>query len=131
MASVDKKYLRDEVDKVKAEFNKLCESGEISAQTKVLFSSMLTIMNLILSIFMERTTRKNSKNSSIPSSQSDSDTSTDYNSKKKANKRNDNNDVASNSRTIQTTVVETVTDCNCCGQDLTSIKAHAHERRTK
>ena len=131
MASVDKKYVRDEVDKVKADFDKLCESGKISAESKVLFSSMFMIMNLILSIFMEKTTRKNSKNSSIPSSQSDPDTSTDYNSRKKANKKDDNNDVASNSKTTQTTIVETVYNCNCCGHDLTDVKTHARQRRTK
>ena len=79
VASVDKQYVREEVDKVKADFDKLCESGKISTESQVLFSSMFMIMNLILSIFMEKATRKNSKNSSIPSSQSDPDTSTDYN----------------------------------------------------
>jgi len=131
VASVDKQYVREEVDKVKSDFDKLCESGKISPETKVLFSSMFMIMNLILSIFMEKTTRKNSKNSSIPSSQSDLDTSTDYNSRKKANKKNDDNDVASNSKTTQIVVIETVNNCNCCGHDLTNVKAHAHERRTK
>jgi len=131
VASVDKKYVRDEVDKVKADFDKLCESGEISAQSKVLFSSMFMIMNLILSIFMEKTTRKNNKNSSIPSSQSEPDTSTNYNSRKKNSPKDDNNDVASNSKTTETTIHETIENCHCCGQDLTNVKAHAHERRTK
>jgi len=131
VASIDKKYVRQEVDKVKADFDKLCESGKISHETKVLFSSMFMIMNLILSIFMEKTTRKNSKNSSISSSQSDPDTSTDYNAKSNSKGKHDNNDVASNSKTTQTTIVQTIGNCNCCGQDLTSIQAHAHERRTK
>ena len=131
MAIVDKKYVREEVDKVKADFDQLCESGKISPESKVLFSSMFMIMNLILSIFMERTTRKNSKNSSIPPSQSEEDNSTDYNSKSNSKERNDNNDVASNSKTTETTVNETIDNCNCCGQDLTSVQAHAHERRTK
>ena len=132
MASVDKTYVRQEVDKVKADFDKLCKSGKVSPEIKILFSSMFMIMNLILSIFMEKTTRKNSKNSSIPSSQSEPDRSTDYNSRKKDNKQNDNNDVASNSKTTETTtIVATEENCNCCGHDLTDVKAHNHERRTK
>ncbi len=131
MASIDKKYVREEVENVKADFDKLCESGKISSETKVLFSSMFMIMNLILSIFMEKTTRKNSKNSSIPSSQSDPDTSTDYNAKSNSKGKNDNSDVASNSKTTETTINETIDNCNCCGQDLTGVQAHAHERRTK
>ena len=87
MASVDKKYLRDEVDNAKADFDKLCESGKVSPEIKILFSSMFMIVNLILSIFMEKTTRKNNKNSSIPSSQSEPDTSTNYNARKKSNNK--------------------------------------------
>jgi hypothetical protein len=131
VSSIDKKYVREEVNKVKSDFDALCESGKISPESKVLFSSMFMIMNLILSIFMERTTRKNSKNSSIPSSQSDPDTSTDYNSKTNSKGKNDNNDVASNSKTTQTTIVVPIENCNCCGQNIEKIQAHAHERRTK
>jgi len=69
MANIDKKSVRSEVDKVKAEFKSLCDSGKVSNEVKVLMNSMLMIMELILSIFLERQTRKNSKNSSLPPSQ--------------------------------------------------------------
>ncbi len=131
MASIDKKYVRQEVDRVKADFDKLCESGKVSAEIKILFSSMFMIMNLILSIFMEKTTRKNSKNSSIPPSQSEPDTSTAYNTKSHSKGKNENDVLASNSKTTETTFTEIVENCNCCGQDLTLIEPHAHERRTK
>lgn len=131
VANIDKKYVRSEVDKVKADFDKLCESGKVSAEIKILFSSIFMIMNLILSIFMERTTRKNNRNSSIPSSQSEPDTSTDYNSQSNSKGKNDNDDVASNSKTTETTSVSEVENCDCCGQDLANVSAHAHERRTK
>ena len=131
MASVDKTYVRQEVQQVKADFDRLCESGKISPEIKVLFNSMFMMMNLILSIFMEKTTRKNSKNSSIPSSQSETDTSTDYNAKTNSKGKDENNDVAFNSKTTQTTVIKTIEDCNCCGQNLRDVQAHAHERRAK
>ena len=131
MASIDKKYVRDEVDRVKADFDKLCESGKVSAEIKVLFSSIFMIINLILSIFMEKTTRKNSKNSSIPPSQSEPDTSTNYNAKSHSKGNNENDALASNSKTTETILTEIVENCNCCGQDLTLIEPHAHERRTK
>jgi len=89
------------------------------------------MMNLILSIFMKKTTRKNSKNSSIPSSQSEADTSTNYNAKTNSKGKDENNDVASNSKTTETTVIQTVKACNCCGQNLSDVQAHGHERRTK
>jgi hypothetical protein len=41
-------------------------------------SSMLMLIELILAIFLERATKKNSDNSSIPSSQTDKDNSSQY-----------------------------------------------------
>ena len=38
-----------------------------------LFKMMLMLFELVLSIFMEKTTKKNSKNSGIPSSQTEKD----------------------------------------------------------
>lgn len=91
MPSIDKESVRLQVDSIKNDFNELSKAGEINLETKAVMKSMLMIIELIMSIFMEKKTQKTSKNSSIPPSQTETDdTSTDSNktnkSKNKSNK---------------------------------------------
>ncbi len=58
MASLDKISVRTEVSRLKADFEQLCADGKISAESKALMLSMFMIIELILSIFLERTTKK-------------------------------------------------------------------------
>ncbi|PID73372.1 MAG: hypothetical protein CSB33_03800 [Desulfobacterales bacterium] len=51
------------------EFELLRKKGALTPAVQGLLNSLLLIVDLILSIFMEKKTRKNSKNSSLPSSQ--------------------------------------------------------------
>ncbi len=75
MASIDKTSVRDEVSRLKADFEQLCTEGKITNEIKVLMSSMFMIIELMLSIFLERVTKKDNKNSSKPSSQTEKDDS--------------------------------------------------------
>ena len=130
MANIDKKSVRSEVDKVKAEFESLCESGKVSSEIKVLMSSMLMIMELILSIFLERQTRKNSKNSSLPPSQTDKDdTSLPPKDSHKKGKQ-ENNTIADNVRVVENVTLSEVHSCDVCGENLQKCSAQGHERRT-
>ncbi|VAY87865.1 transposase [mine drainage metagenome] len=93
-------------------------------------SSMLMIVELILAIFLERTTKKNSANSSIPPSQTDKDNSslTDPGSKGKGKKAD--GETVKNRRTIETLTIVPVDYCDKCGADLRQVGC-THERRTK
>jgi len=51
MASLDKTSVRTEVSRLKADFEKLCADGKITAESKALMMSMVMIIELILSIF--------------------------------------------------------------------------------
>lgn len=68
MANVDKSSVRNEVSLLKADFEQLCADGKITSECKVLMNSMFMIIDLILSIFLEKVTKKNSNNSSIQTS---------------------------------------------------------------
>ncbi|WP_127477543.1 hypothetical protein [Sulfurivermis fontis] len=68
MASLDKASVREEIARLKADFDQLSQQGKIPPETKALFKSLLLIVELILSIFLDHQT---SKNSSLPSSQTD------------------------------------------------------------
>ena len=54
MANLDKSTVRNEVSRLKADFEQLCTDGKISSESKVLMQSMFMIVELILSIFLER-----------------------------------------------------------------------------
>ena len=131
MANINKQSVRNEVDKVKLEFEKLSNAGKISSDVNVLMSSMLMIMELILSIFLERKTRKNSNNSSLPPSQTNKDeTSLPTNGSHKKGKT-EKDTQAANIRTVETIEVSEVHSCEVCGEDLQHIHSYDYERRTK
>jgi len=133
VANIDKQSVRSEVDKVKSEFESLCAAGKVPDETRVLMRSLLMIMELILSIFMERKTRKDSSNSSLPPSQTPKDESAlDADSPGSHNKGKPCQPATvGNFRRVETVSISEVLFCDHCGEDLQAVDAHAHERRTK
>lgn len=75
MSTVNKLSLRTEVERIKNEFNQLAKEKKITQETSMLFQSMLMLLNLLVSIFLEKATKKTNKNSSKPSSQTEKDES--------------------------------------------------------
>lgn len=73
MATVNKTSIREEIDRLKQEFEQLCATGKVSSEIRIMMNSLLVVVELILSVFLEKKTRKNSKNSSLPFSQTEKD----------------------------------------------------------
>lgn len=73
MSFVDKKSLREEFDLLKNQFKELDSQNKVPVETQVLFKSMIVLFEILISIFLEKKTRKTSKNSSIPPSQTGKD----------------------------------------------------------
>ena len=130
MATVDKTSVRDEVDRLKREFEQLCSDGKVSSEIRVVMNSLLVVVELILSIFLEKKTRKNSKNSSLPSSQTEKDETSTTNKASKGKRRQVSGEL-SNTRVKETTTIAEVTTCDVCGLDLDKTPCREHERRTK
>jgi len=131
MATVNKQSVREEVDRLKDEFDKLSSDKKITTECRVLMKSMFILINLILSIFLEKTTKKNSNNSSIPPSQTEEDETTANSNKTNGKGKDENNATASNSRTNETVTVSEVNACDICGKDLSDEPCQHVERRTK
>jgi len=132
MASIDKLTVRNEVSRLKADFKQLCMDGEIKNELKVLMNSMFMIIELMLSIFLEKTTKKNNKNSSIPSSQTDKDESSlPLQSGSKSKGKPENRKIVANTRVKESVVLSEVHACNVCGEALNDIARTEVERRTK
>ncbi len=131
MGSVNKPSVRDEVSRLKAEFSELSSSGKITKECQILMQSMFTVVELILSIFLEKKTTKNSENSSKPSSQTDKDESALNQQGSNGKGKNENYATADNTRTQESVTLSKVNECNVCGEDLRNTPCHKHERRTK
>ncbi len=63
MATVNKQSLREEFDALKGEFERLCASGKMTADSRALFQAMIMLFEVLMVVFMEKRTPKNSTNS--------------------------------------------------------------------
>jgi len=131
MASIDKTSIRNEIARLKADFDVLCADGKVANDIKVLMHSMLLIMELMLTIFLEKKTKKNSGNSSIPPSQTDADESALTQAGSKGKGKKENSDVAVNTRVNETVTLSPAGVCDVCGEDLSEVPCQHIERRTK
>ena len=131
MTTVDKTSVRDEVSRLKSEFGALRKTGKITKECQMLMQSMFMLVDIILVIFFEKKTKKDSKNSSIPPSQTDKDESAIDQHGSKGKGKHENNETASNTRVKETVTLVEVNECDKCGEDLTDVPIHHCERRTK
>ena len=131
MANLDKSTVRNEVSRLKADFEQLCTDGKITSESKALMNSMFMIIELILSIFLERSTQKDNKNSSKPSSQTEKDESAIGHQGSKGKGENEHSGLADNTRTKETITLSKVDSCPVCGESLINTPCIHIERRTK
>jgi len=131
MASLDKSSVRNEVSRLKADFERLGAEGKITSESQAIMNSLFMMVELILAIFLERTTKKDTTNSSKPSSQTDKDASALGHSGSNGKGKHENQATAQNSRTVETVTLSKAQTCDVCGEDLTGVPCTHHERRTQ
>ena len=131
MATLDKQSLREEARRIQLEFERLAESSKIDNDVKMLFHSMFMLINLLVAIFLEKTTKKTNKNSGKPSSQTQKDDSALDMTGSKSKGNAENLLMATNSRTLESTTVICVDACDHCDESLANTTCCCIERRTK
>ncbi|MEI8126038.1 MAG: IS66 family transposase, partial [Parachlamydiaceae bacterium] len=132
MATVDKQSVRDEFDKIKSGFQEQVAAGKVSTEVATLFNTLMMLFNIILTIFMEKSTKKTSAHSSIPPSQTPpDDTSTTNKSKADDDKEKPKVTVVGNTRTVETVTFLPALTCDRCDEDLRGVACECIERRTK
>ncbi|WP_444930267.1 IS66 family transposase [Microbulbifer sp. SSSA002] len=131
MANINKTSVREEMDRLKAEFQRQCAEKLLSQESRLLLQSVFTLLELILAIFLEKKTAKTNKNSSKPSSQTDKDESALPHKGSKGKGKTEAVQAADNHRITETTSISEVRYCSDCGEDLTSVPCLSHERRTR
>jgi len=130
MASVNKQSLREEFATLKGQFERLSAEGKVNAEIRALVQALLMLFELIMAVFMEKTTPKNSSNSGIPPSQTDKDETTPPQTGAKGKGKNDNDERPENIRSVETVTIAKVDTCETCGADLSDTPCHEQERRT-
>lgn len=128
---VNKESLREEFDSIKAGLNEQIETGKVADETATLIKALLMLFNMMITIFLEKHTKKTSKNSSIPPSQTSKDDSSTGNGKTNRNGLKETSTKTGNTRTVEIDNLLYVESCQCCGEDLTNIEPSSIERRTR
>lgn len=131
MATLDKTSIRNEISRLKADFEQLRDDGKVPKETWMLMNSVFMMMELMLSIFLERTTKKESRNSSKPSSQTEKDDSSLSHPGSNGKGKDEKDAQAKNRRVKETVTLSKVSVCDVCGEVLRNIPCHHIERRTK
>ena len=131
MSTLDKQSVREQFDAVKEKFETQVELGTVTKEVAMIFDTLIMLFGIVLSIFLERKTKKDSKNSSIPPSQTGTDESSVTQGEDSGKGRTETTQPANNTRTVETTLIAEVTYCNNCGADLVQVTCTCVERRTR
>ena len=133
MASVNKASLREEFAALKGQFEQHCAKGEVSAELRALFEALLLLFELLMAVFLEKTTPKSSRNSGVPPSQTGQggEDPTTPKPRTSATGQNPTHNRSDNTRTIETLTTLPVEHCAHCGTDLSDAPCQGHERRTR
>jgi transposase len=131
VGSVNRVGLRAEFEALKGQFEALCARGRISAEGRALIQALLTLFELLMAVFMERSTPKNSRNASVPPSRSPKDDETACRPGSQSKGPEQDLERARHTRTIETVAIAPVSTCARCGADLSQTPCQAHERRTR
>lgn len=131
MSSVNRESVREEAERIKAEFSRLSSLKKLDTEVALLFQGMLALIHLLIAIFLEKTTKKTAKNSSLPPSKTDKDDSSTGKTNTNTKGTPEVSRAAKNTRTIENTTYVPVVVCEICGHDLESTPCDHVERRTK
>ncbi len=128
LPTVNDKFLRAELQAAKEQIEALRKTGKVSPEADAVFRVLMPLLTLLLAVWLEKTTRKNSSNSSIPPSRVDADETAQRaspgNSAAKANDR-----TGPNLQKVTTEETVTVEACDRCGTDLSDVDPIGRERR--
>jgi transposase-like protein len=126
---MNKKSIRQKIDQLKFESELILESKDISAEVRLFISSLLTMMEVIVSVLLTKKVHKNSSNSGLPPSRN---FGSNGNRNKSGNSETDKKGTQlPNTRNVTEEILIPVDECNSCGTDLSSKEADDTEARVE
>ncbi len=131
MASVNKQSLREEFGALQGRFAQLSADGKITAESRALVEALLMLLQVLMAVFMEKNTLKNSTNSSKPASQTPQDDTAITRSGTHTKGKVYHETRSVNTRTVESVQISKVSFCEDCGEDLHKAPCQGYERRTQ
>ena len=129
MSTVNTVSLRDEFDAYKADIASLRKEGKITKKADEVIGGLCRLLEIMNAIFLEKETKKTSKNSSIPPSQTGKDETKKSPRKPRDTSAARNSMTGENFETVTVEEISTVEACDSCGTDLSDIEPSAREQR--
>jgi transposase len=131
VASVNKESLREEFGALQGRFAQLSAKGKITAESAALVEALLMLLKVLMAVFMEKNTPKNSTNSSKPASQTPKDDTALTRPGTHGKGKVLSETRSGNTRSVESSEVSPVSFCEECGEDLHKVPCEGHERRTQ
>jgi len=100
----------------------------VPPEARFFIRSMLSMLDIIVAVLLEKKTRKNSSNSGLPPSQNNG---SNGNRNKGSGDRAGLGSAAANTRQVETKEITSPDECAKCGEDLGEVKATGREERKK
>ena len=111
------------------ESKKILSDKSIPRETKLFIQSMLTILTVVVTLFLEKKTRKNSSNSGLPPSQNSG--SNGNRNKEGAEEDSKKGSRLDNSKDTESKETVSPSNCSKCGADLKETEMKGSEERKK
>ena len=131
MARINPASLRAQLDDCRARFDAIKQRGEASADTLALINALFLLVDIVVAVFLEKTTPRTSRNASLPSSRDAAAGEADAVGRSGSRSRGPKAQHArsDNLRSVTTTHTSPITECRRCGHDLTGTPCTGHEQR--
>lgn len=125
---MSKQSIRDQIQQAKDDLNNALGAGS-TPELKAAIKSLLIVVDILVSLFLEKKIRKNSSNSGLPPSK---DPASKNDRNKPTNKeRSKLGEQIDNTREVQTKEIVGPDYCNNCDSDLKNVKVSDSEDRKK
>jgi len=125
---MSKESLRKNIEDLKAESVAILSSKHLTTETRLFIKSMLTILDIVVSVLLTKKTPKTSSNSGLPPSRNNG---SNGNRNKDQTNRAKLGDQIENTRTTKTYETVSPKDCSKCGSDLRNAEVEKTEERKK
>jgi hypothetical protein len=125
---VSRDSIRNKIDEAKRKSHAALSSGKASPDIMIAVESLLLVIEILSTVFLEKKTRKNSSNSGLPPSKNEG---SNGNCNQGSGDRADVGSSASNTRLVKTSETVTPLECSICGENLEDVKVKRTDERKK
>jgi len=120
--------MRHKLDQARENIRKALGKEQVSPSLMAAIESLLVVMEIMVTIFLEKKTRKNSSNSGLPPSRNNG---SNGNRNTNPGDRNKKGNQLENTRQVTTSETISPRECNKCGIGLSAVEAKETEERKK